>query len=131
MAKRYRKKGLDATARRMVEFLELRGIKDATVLEIGGGGGEIQIGVLKARATRSASPRVQLSAAERAVAALRHRREPRLQTASEGVSELHASAVRDARRPGGARTSPHFRASHARLAGRRARALGRGLGKRC
>src|SRR5439155_23654175 len=81
--------------------------------------------VERRRATRSASPRVQLSAAEHAVAALRHRREPRLQTASEGISELHASAVRDARRPGGARTSPHLRASHARLAGRRARALGR------
>ena len=53
MAKRYRKKGLDATARRMVEFLELRGIKDATVLEIGGGVGEIQIELLKAGAART------------------------------------------------------------------------------
>jgi len=37
MATRYRKRGLDRTARRMVEFLEQRGIKGATVLEIGGG----------------------------------------------------------------------------------------------
>jgi hypothetical protein len=42
MATRYRKRGLDRTARRMVEFLELRGIEGATVLEIGGGVGEIQ-----------------------------------------------------------------------------------------
>jgi 16S rRNA A1518/A1519 N6-dimethyltransferase RsmA/KsgA/DIM1 with predicted DNA glycosylase/AP lyase activity len=44
---RYRKKGLDEAARRMVEFVELRGIEDATVLEIGGGVGEIQIELLK------------------------------------------------------------------------------------
>jgi hypothetical protein len=50
MAKRYRKKGLDETARRMVEFLEGRGIEGATVLEIGGGVGEIQIELLKAGA---------------------------------------------------------------------------------
>jgi hypothetical protein len=49
-AKRYRKKGLDSTAQRMVDFLEARGIEDATVLEIGGGVGEIQIELLKAGA---------------------------------------------------------------------------------
>jgi hypothetical protein len=36
----------------MVEFLELRGIEGATVLEIGGGG-EIQIELLKRGATRA------------------------------------------------------------------------------
>jgi magnesium-protoporphyrin O-methyltransferase len=50
MAKRYRRKGLDATAQSMVEFLERRGIEGATVLEIGGGVGEIQIELLKAGA---------------------------------------------------------------------------------
>jgi hypothetical protein len=53
MAKRYRKKGLDATAKRMVEFLEGRGIEGATVLEIGGGVGEIQIELLKAGAAHA------------------------------------------------------------------------------
>jgi cyclopropane fatty-acyl-phospholipid synthase-like methyltransferase len=47
MAKRYRKRGLDKTARRMVGFLEQRGIEGATVLEVGGGVGEIQIELLK------------------------------------------------------------------------------------
>jgi 2-polyprenyl-3-methyl-5-hydroxy-6-metoxy-1,4-benzoquinol methylase len=46
-ANRYRKRGLDKTARRMVEFLQERGIEGATVLEIGGGIGEIQIELLK------------------------------------------------------------------------------------
>jgi 16S rRNA G966 N2-methylase RsmD len=54
-AKRYRKKGLDPTARRMVDFLESRGIEGATVLEIGGGVGEIQIELLKAGAQRAVS----------------------------------------------------------------------------
>jgi len=53
VATRYRKKGLDETARRMVEFLELRGIEDATVLEVGGGVGEIQIELLKRGAARA------------------------------------------------------------------------------
>lgn len=53
MAKRYRKRGLDATARRMVEFLEQRGIEGATVLEIGGGVGEIQVELLKRGAAGS------------------------------------------------------------------------------
>ena len=51
--KRYRKRGLDRTARRMVEFLEQRGIEGASVLEIGGGIGEIQIELLKRGAARS------------------------------------------------------------------------------
>jgi magnesium-protoporphyrin O-methyltransferase len=53
MAKRYRRKGLDTTARHMVEFLEGRGIEGATVLEIGGGVGEIQIELLKAGAAHA------------------------------------------------------------------------------
>ena len=47
MATRYRKRGLDKTARTMVELLADRGVRDATVLEIGGGVGEIQIELLK------------------------------------------------------------------------------------
>jgi cyclopropane fatty-acyl-phospholipid synthase-like methyltransferase len=46
-AKRYRKRGLDTAARRMVAFLERGGLNGATVLEVGGGVGEIQIELLK------------------------------------------------------------------------------------
>jgi SAM-dependent methyltransferase len=46
-ARRYRKKGLDKTAQRMVEFLEQRSVEGATVLEIGGGVGEIEIELLR------------------------------------------------------------------------------------
>ena len=47
VAKRYRRRGLDKTARRMVGFLETKGIADATVLEVGGGIGEIEIELLE------------------------------------------------------------------------------------
>jgi len=53
MAKRYRKRGLDKTSRRMVAFLEQRGLEGATVLEIGGGVGEIQIELLERGAART------------------------------------------------------------------------------
>jgi magnesium-protoporphyrin O-methyltransferase len=52
-AKRYREKGLDKTAQRMVAFLEQHGIAGATVLEVGGGVGELQIELLKRGAARS------------------------------------------------------------------------------
>jgi len=53
VAGRYRKRGLDKTARRMVAFLEQRGIDGASVLEIGAGLGEIHIELLKRGAERA------------------------------------------------------------------------------
>jgi len=61
MAKRYRRRGLDRTARRMVAFLESKGIDDATILEIGGGVGEIEVELLKRGALRATN--LELSAA--------------------------------------------------------------------
>src|SRR5437763_9960904 len=53
MANRYRKRGLDKAAQQMGEFLEERGIEGSTVLEIGGGIGEIQIELLERGAQRA------------------------------------------------------------------------------
>ena len=53
LAKRYRKRGLDETAAQMVAFLEQHGIAGATVLEIGGGIGDIQLELLKRGAART------------------------------------------------------------------------------
>jgi protein-L-isoaspartate O-methyltransferase len=53
MAKRYRERGLDATGERIVGFLETRGLEGATVLEIGGGVGELQIELLERGASRA------------------------------------------------------------------------------
>jgi hypothetical protein len=58
-ARRYRRKGLDATARRMVDEVAARGIADADVLEIGGGVGAIEVELLKRGAARATN--VELS----------------------------------------------------------------------
>ena len=54
-AKRYRRKGLDSTSRRIVDFLKTHGVEGKTVLEVGGGIGAIQIELLKAGASRAVS----------------------------------------------------------------------------
>jgi len=53
MAARYRKRGLDRTSRRMVAFLADHGLEGSTVMEIGGGVGEIQVELLKHGAART------------------------------------------------------------------------------
>jgi tRNA A58 N-methylase Trm61 len=55
----------------MVEFLELRGIEGATVLEIGGGIGEIQIELLKRGAARSVNLELSSAYDEEAMRLLR------------------------------------------------------------
>ena len=54
-ARRYRRKGLDATSRRIVEFLKGQGVEGRSVLEVGGGIGAIQIELLKAGASGAVS----------------------------------------------------------------------------
>src|SRR5256885_2718497 len=54
-AKRYRRKGLDSTSRRIVDFLRTQGLEGRTVLEIGGGIGAIQLELLRAGAARAVS----------------------------------------------------------------------------
>ncbi|HEX2104795.1 MAG TPA: methyltransferase domain-containing protein [Solirubrobacteraceae bacterium] len=53
VAKRYRKRGLDKTATCIVDFLEASGIEGGTVLEVGGGVGELQVELLKRGASRA------------------------------------------------------------------------------
>ena len=47
MAAKYRKRGLDKTAQKIVEMVAAGGVQGATVLEIGGGVGEIQLELLR------------------------------------------------------------------------------------
>ena len=47
VARRYRKRGLARTQRWMVEFLETAGLEGASVLEVGGGVGELHVELLK------------------------------------------------------------------------------------
>jgi 16S rRNA G966 N2-methylase RsmD len=53
MARRYRRRGLGRSSRAIVSFLSDRGIEGATVLEIGGGVGEIQVELLRRGAARA------------------------------------------------------------------------------
>jgi len=52
-AKRYRRRGLDGTAQRLVDEVAARGVEGATVLEPGGGGGAIDLELLKRGAGRA------------------------------------------------------------------------------
>jgi len=53
VARRYRRRGLDGPSREIVQFVQSRGVAGATVLEIGGGVGEIQLELLKRGASRT------------------------------------------------------------------------------
>jgi 2-polyprenyl-3-methyl-5-hydroxy-6-metoxy-1,4-benzoquinol methylase len=54
-ASRYRRKGLDATSRRIFDFIKTQGVEGRTVLEVGGGIGAMQIELLKAGAASAVS----------------------------------------------------------------------------
>jgi len=58
-ARRFRRKGLDETARRLVSSLAERGVAGASVLEVGGGVGGVEIELLRAGADHAAN--VELS----------------------------------------------------------------------
>lgn len=53
VAKRYRRRGLTGPERRIVDYLAALGLADRTVLEIGGGVGEIQVELLARGAART------------------------------------------------------------------------------
>ena len=53
VARRYRRRGLDKTAERMVAFISEQGVSGASVLEIGGGVGGIQVELLRRGAART------------------------------------------------------------------------------
>jgi magnesium-protoporphyrin O-methyltransferase len=52
-AKRYRRKGLDGTSRRIADLLKERGVEGKSLLEVGGGIGAVQIELLKAGIARA------------------------------------------------------------------------------
>ena len=60
-AARYRRAGIDGSARRVVEFVRGHGVQGSSVLEVGGGVGAIQLELLRAGAARAEN--VELSPA--------------------------------------------------------------------
>lgn len=66
-ARKYRRKGLDGTTRRLYEVLRTEGLEGRTLLEVGGGIGDLQIELLKAGLARAVS--VELTPTYEAAAA--------------------------------------------------------------
>jgi len=97
-ARRYRRRGLDGTAAAMVEFLERRGVAGATVLEIGGGLGEIELELLKRGAERAVNLELSPSYDEEAArlfaeAGLEARAERRLHDIAAGGDGVEPADV--------------------------------------
>ncbi len=67
-AKRYRRKGLDGTSKRIFDFIRERGVEGKTLLEVGGGIGAVEIELLKTGVTRAVNvelnPTYEIAASE-------------------------------------------------------------------
>jgi magnesium-protoporphyrin O-methyltransferase len=97
-ARRYRRRGLDGNAQRLVDFVRREGIDDKTVLEIGGGVGAIELELLRAGAMHATN--AELSAAYESQAAelldeaeLTGRTERRVLDFAEHGDEIEAADV--------------------------------------
>lgn len=66
VARRYRRRGLTRTSRRMVDFLTAHGVDGASILEIGGGVGEIHLELLRRGAARVTNLEISTSYEEQA-----------------------------------------------------------------
>jgi magnesium-protoporphyrin O-methyltransferase len=97
-ANRYRRRGLDRTERRIAEFVRDRGVAGVTVLEIGGGVGEIGIDLVKAGAARARnlelSPAYEAEARRLAEeAGIQDRVDWRIHDIAEGPDTVEAADV--------------------------------------
>jgi len=67
-AKRYRRKGLDGSSKRIFDFIKGRGVEGKTLLEVGGGIGAVEIELLKAGVTSAVNveltPTYEIAAGE-------------------------------------------------------------------
>ena len=70
MARRYRRRGLSRSARAIVAFLSDRDVEGASVLEIGGGVGELHIELLRRGAVRATNLEISTGYEQQAVALL-------------------------------------------------------------
>ena len=97
-ARRYQRKGLDRTSRRIVDLLIERGVEGRTLLEVGGGIGAIQIELLKAGVTRAVSVELTPTYEEAAGALLREagfedRVERKVMDFAEAGAEVEAADI--------------------------------------
>ena len=97
-AKRYRRKGLDPTSKRIVDYLKQQGIAGRSLLEVGGGIGAIQIELLKAGMSRAVSIELTPTYEDAAAGLLRDagledRVERRVMDFAEAAGDVQAADV--------------------------------------
>lgn len=97
-AKRYRRKGLDPTSKRIVDYLKQQGIAGRSLLEVGGGIGAIQIELLKAGMSRAVSIELTPTYEDAAAGLLRDagledRVERRVMDFAEAAADVRAADV--------------------------------------
>src|SRR2546430_9259498 len=97
-ARRYRRKGLDGTSRRLLRLLRQRSLEGRTLLEVGGGIGDLQIELLKAGLARAVSIELTPTYEATAAALLREagfddRVERRVIDFTEAASEIEAADI--------------------------------------
>jgi len=97
-ARRYRRRGLDRTSRRIAELLKQQGIEGRTLLEVGGGIGAIQIELLRAGITRAVNIELTPTYEHAAQALLREaglgdRVERRVMDFAEATGEVEAADI--------------------------------------
>jgi 2-polyprenyl-3-methyl-5-hydroxy-6-metoxy-1,4-benzoquinol methylase len=97
-SKRYRRKGLDGTSKRIFDFIRARDVQGKTLLEVGGGIGAIEIELLKAGMAQAVNieltPTYEAAAAELIVeAGLGDRVERSVMDFAEAGSSVEAADV--------------------------------------
>jgi protein-L-isoaspartate O-methyltransferase len=97
-ARRYQRRGLDRTSRRIVQLLTLRGVEGHALLEVGGGVGAIQIELLKMGVTRAVSIEITPTYEEAAGSLLRRagledRVERKVMDFAEGADDVEAADI--------------------------------------
>ncbi len=97
-ARRYRSRGLDRTSRRIADAILARGVEGASVLEVGGGVGTLQLELLRAGAGRAVSVELTPTYEDAAEAllrdhGLRHRVERRLADFVGAASDVEPADV--------------------------------------
>lgn len=97
-ARRYRRRGLDRTSRRVADTVLARGVEGASVLEVGGGAGTVQVELLRAGARQAVS--VELTPTYEAAAAgllrdygLSDRADRRLGDFAEATDAIEAADI--------------------------------------
>jgi len=95
-ARRYRRKGLDGTSRRIADLLKERGIEGKTLLEVGGGIGAIELELLKAGMAHAVNVELTPTYEDAAAALMREagladRLERRVMDFAEAGAEVEAA----------------------------------------